>query len=438
MGGVYQEPDDARRHVISHFYKSAIAPQERKTKLYPGIGAKEMSTNNVFIFMAADNDLTKAADKDLEEIKLPDLSPDINLVIQYDSGKRNLFDFLDKKPTERFKIENHHLVKLKEPVLGETNTGDPSVLNDFLTWGIKRFPAHRTIVIIWGHGSGAKDIDPYQSVFRTVCASLAPPHVADLPPERGCCYDNTSGDFLSNPELRKALTLPEKKIDILVFDACLMNMFEVIYEVRDCADMVIGSEATMPISGLPYQPILNYLGSNSDASNVALAEIIVTAFKDSVQAPGNLLTLSAVRTGPIEKVAASLDGFAQALLNSLNENQMLLRKIQADVQKFGETWQRRKQDYIDLYQFVSLCRDRLSQEDIRTSAESLLCVLDEIIVCNISDIRPEKREGNISANGIAIYFPWGSPHPKDLRLYQQLDFTNRHPSWLALITAFHS
>ena len=387
--------------------------------------------------MAADNDLTKAAEGDKMEMSLPDLSPDINVVIQYDPGKAHLFDFFENKPTTRFKITDHQLVQCKE--LGETNTGDPSVLKDFLEWGMKRFEAKRSIVILWSHGCGVKDLDIYQSVFQALSASLTPPREEGRVLIKSICPDDKSRDALTISELGEALAVPGKKIDILIFDACLMNMFEVVYQVRDCTDMVIGSEATIPTEGLPYKPILDFIGAHPDAGNDALADIIVTSFKESFPEPKDLITLSAIRTSSLENTSACLDEFAKTLCESLTEIRMPLWKIQDEIQKFGEVWQHKKQDYIDLYQFVSLCRDRLPQEDIRKSAESLLTHLDEIMVCCISEICQDKQKDNPGANGISIYFPWQRPPENiEFKLYRRLDFSIRHPHWLKLIMDFHS
>lgn len=50
--------------------------------------------------------------------------------------------------------------------LGETNTGDPKVLADFLDWGLKNYPAKRTMAVLWNHGSGWDDTDVYAEARR--------------------------------------------------------------------------------------------------------------------------------------------------------------------------------------------------------------------------------------------------------------------------------
>ncbi|PYM52925.1 MAG: hypothetical protein DMD79_27460, partial [Candidatus Rokuibacteriota bacterium] len=45
--------------------------------------------------------------------------------------------------------------------LGETNTGDPAVLRDFVTWAVTSHPAERYMLVIWNHGAGWDDSNLY-------------------------------------------------------------------------------------------------------------------------------------------------------------------------------------------------------------------------------------------------------------------------------------
>jgi hypothetical protein len=52
-----------------------------------------------------------------------------------------------------------------------------------------------------------------------------------------------------------------RSIDILGFDACLMSMAEVAYQVRGLADFTVGSEQTSPNEGWPYDRICKALAA---------------------------------------------------------------------------------------------------------------------------------------------------------------------------------
>ena len=76
----------------------------------------------------------------------------------------------------------------------------------------------------------------------------------------------TKIDYLSTNDLMNALSnvtnQGTNKIDVLYLDACLMNMLEVAYQVRDYGDYLFGNEnlgwATIPP---PYDDYIDAVGS---------------------------------------------------------------------------------------------------------------------------------------------------------------------------------
>ena len=64
-------------------------------------------------------------------------------------------------------------------------------------------------------------------------------------------------------EIRSALASIEgnigAKADLVAFDAPVMAMAEVAYEIRENCDVMVGAEGSMHIDGFPYGLILNDL-----------------------------------------------------------------------------------------------------------------------------------------------------------------------------------
>ncbi len=112
----------------------------------------------ILVFMAADNDLDSRAVQDLHEMEAIGSTDDVDVVVQVDRYGNG-----DKGSAFRGKIVKDHdwsrfnvrFVSGLEDI-GETNTGDAKTLQDFLEWGVLRFPAERYALIIWNHGSGWK------------------------------------------------------------------------------------------------------------------------------------------------------------------------------------------------------------------------------------------------------------------------------------------
>src|SRR2546421_5341493 len=76
-------------------------------------------------------------------------------------------------------------------------------------------------------------------------------------------YDDSSADCLDNRELKRVLQSAHqalgRKVDLVGMDACLMTMLEVAYQIRDHAQILVGSEEVEPGDGWPHDRILRDL-----------------------------------------------------------------------------------------------------------------------------------------------------------------------------------
>ena len=133
--------------------------------------------------------------------------------------------------------------------LGEVNMGDPAILQSFIEWAIANYPAQHYALVLWNHGSGWRERNSAEAV-------------------KSVCIDDQSGDELTMTELRSALNAANattgEVLDIVGFDACLMQMVEVAYQVmgsasRPLVDITVGSEETEPGDGWDYAATLTAL-----------------------------------------------------------------------------------------------------------------------------------------------------------------------------------
>src|SRR6185503_11046291 len=181
--------------------------------------------------------------------------------------------------------------------LGETNTGDPAVAIDFFTWGMRTYPSEKTLAVIWNHGSGIDEADVYararrsgikvqrharrngktrpRSQARAIATSglrrsLFSTTLDSAIRLRAIAYDDTNRDFLDNAELKRVLgrvkAAVKRPIDVLGFDACLMSMIEVAYQLRGLAGHIVASEEVEPGDGWPYDKVIADLAANPNAS----------------------------------------------------------------------------------------------------------------------------------------------------------------------------
>src|SRR5215470_11222803 len=237
----------------------------------------------VLAYLAADNDLEGELLSDLAEMERVGSTPGvIEILAQVDRSPgqdtskgnwRGTRRYYVTRGTDPRKISSHVLADL-----GATNTGDPGVLESFIRFGALRYPARKTALVLLNHGSGfyvppemdsahrgADDWpDPsrprrWSPIFHTTRERLS----ETSPVSRGIAYDDGAGDCLDNQELKRVLATAHhrlgRKVDLVGMDACLMTMIEVAYQLREHAEVLVGSEAVEPGPGWPHAAILGDL-----------------------------------------------------------------------------------------------------------------------------------------------------------------------------------
>ena len=115
----------------------------------------------VLVFMAADNDLGRDsfAARDIHEMEKYGSDDRVAIAIQVDrygggaNGTALRGQVIQNPNWQKRPVENvSTLVDI-----GETDTGHPDVLKDFIVWGTTEFPAKHTILVIWAHGTGWRE-----------------------------------------------------------------------------------------------------------------------------------------------------------------------------------------------------------------------------------------------------------------------------------------
>lgn len=236
-----------------------------------GIRANEWT---ILIYMAADNGLHDNALADIEEMEESTFSSQADIIVQMDGDNNS-----DLPGTYRYKISQNPQAGIQSSViknLGETNSGSYQTLKSFVEWGFNKYKSSKKALIIWSHANGwSKEIT-----------------------EKGIAPDNSSESFISmsNHEMRKALA--NTQLDILIYDACNMQTIENLVELEGKADYIIASEATVPVTGLPYSQIFDYWQSSTDIDSLAsqIPKIYVQAYR-----PGGIYNSS----GNLRRITAS-------------------------------------------------------------------------------------------------------------------------------------
>jgi hypothetical protein len=383
----------------------------------------------VMVYLAGDNNLDHNGVVDLKEMKKTGSTPDINVLAQFDragAGMQTKRYCLQKGTT----LDNDVL-----HALGETNTGSPEVLSDFIQWGLAEYPADHYLVVLWNHGQGWDDTDIYagergpgarltrpgrirHSLFRTTVAHAARLSANNSHAARAILLDDNAKDFLDNIELKRVMESAKaalgRKLDIVGMDACLMSMAEVGYQMRDCVSYTIGSEQTEPLDGWPYDTILSALAKQPSTTPQELCKLIVKNYIASYKRSSEAVTQSACNLSACAPFAAAFRKFSAAMKAGLADGaQAAISNVRNRVQEYDVT------DNVDLVDLCTLLGAARVPKTLKTACSQVIAAVQGapgLVMASGYSGAPMKR-----SQGIAVYFPTRTLSP----LYARLDFAKK-------------
>jgi hypothetical protein len=359
-------------------------------------------------YIAGDNNLSDNGLVDIEEMSKIGASPRVHCGVQIDTkGEHDGSIRYEMTEPDATGVPHRTVVER----LPESDSGAPETLVRFLKWGFERYPADHRLVVVWNHGAG----------FRTSRRARLMKDIA---------YDDY-GSSLDIPELERALrrsgVTSRSKVAILGFDACLMNMVEIVHHLRSLVEVVVGSEQTEPADGWPYDRVLADLRSGGAPKQIA--EKIVRQYIASYRAVGeDGVTQSAVLTSATDDVVMAMGRLGRALAQNAVAWHRKLRAVRTAVQSYEDY-----PDYVDLVDFTRLVRREISDASVGTLCRAVATATSAAVFAN-----GKYGRGVRGSNGLSVWFPADRPTYINYRAkYTALDASHRHPGWLELLDAFH-
>jgi hypothetical protein len=329
--------------------------------------------------------------------------------------------------------------------LGPTNTGDPRVLQDFVAFAAKRYPARATMLVLSNHGSGfyvPPEMLSHSRFARAQRAHAAPrlrravfhasrEWLLAPDPMRGIAYDDGSGDCLDNRELKQVLFNAQRvlgrPVDVVGMDACLMTMLEVAYQLRDHARILVGSEEVEPGDGWPYDTVLGDLTARPAMTPAELATAVVHRYGEYYSGARSApATQSAIDLARLDDLVRAVDGLARTLLGALPSKNLEVALYTA--------WRRSLRFfdnlYVDLHHFAANLARATSRSDVKRACAEVRGAIE----AQPGPIIAARHCGpNLAAaTGLSIYFP---PFREPSIFYRELDFASR-TRWADFLDAY--
>lgn len=258
------------------------------------------------VYLDADNNLEGAGIEDFLEMSSVGSDANVNIVVLFDRTQGYMTSYGNWTGTRRGLVQSGDVPDLSwGQDMGELNMGDPQTLTNFVSWGMQNYPANQYAVVLWNHGGG----------WRTEEEMLS-----KRPYKAVCWDDDNGGDSLEMREVRTALENAEAitgNPTLIGFDACVMAMVEVAYEVRNHSEVMVASAANEPGDGWPYELICADLTANPTMDAQTLGTMIVNNYYLSY---GNDETQAAFDLTLMNDLALWLNNLAVTLSNDYTAN----------------------------------------------------------------------------------------------------------------------
>jgi len=254
--------------------------------------------------------------------------------------------------------------------LGEQNVGDPQVLQEFVDWSIDNYPSDHYCLFLADHGAAWEGV------------------LID--------WENDF-DILTMEELKTALNniynSLGKKLDIISFNACAMGSLEVYNQIKDYANIAIGSE-DFQYGTLKYGYFTADLANNPSWSATRFAKEIVN--DTSTIYPVPVKDIAAIDLNKIDTVVVKTSVFADFLKEISDSDANLISDIiysSVLIEFYSRT------ELADLWDFANETQNYFSDQDLKNSAQDVKDSIDSSVIAHYSiDLDMHRPGHGISIN----------------------------------------
>ncbi len=326
----------------------------------------------IMVYVNGKNNLMPYALKDMNEMEKIGSTDKVNVVTE--TGLIPGYGATPWTGTARFLItKDNDIKKVSSPILqnlGKSDMGDYNNVVAFVKWAQANYPAKHYMLVVWNHGAG---------------------WIKSRSPEvtKGISYDDETGNHINTPQMGLMMK-GIGKIDVYGSDACLMQMPEVNYEIKDYVKYIVGSEETEPGDGYTYDLLLGPLVKNPTMSAMDLGKLAVNAYADHYGTQDH--TQSLVDASKLNGLVAPINAFVKAAM-AANEK-ALIKTAMSGTQAYAYAENK------DLWHFLSLYAASSKDADVKATAKSLQdYVTGSLVLLN------RVNAGYSNSHGLAIYMP---------------------------------
>lgn len=360
----------------------------------------EKDTWTVFVYLCGSDLETNggAATADLGEMVGASGSENVRFVVETGGAKQWHGKNGSGKKLDRFVVQDGAITKVDSVKVADM--GEPNTLSDFLTWGLKNYPAEHMGVIMWNHGGGSIS---------------------------GVCFDERNNyDSLMLRELDLALAQTGltmwQKFDFVGFDACLMGTLETANLLATYSNYMIGSEEVEPGTGWEYSTIMEYLAQHPSCDGGELGKALCDGYLESLPSrSSSTATLSVIDLSQVDDLMQDFYRFSQEMYDSGND-QATLAIMSRDIRRaeaYGtNNWLEGYTNMVDLGGIVDACAA------VTPSAGDVKSSLSKAVTYQV------RGRSHAKSSGLSVYYPLSVKDSKELTAFQTVA---ANPSYLSYV-----
>ena len=358
----------------------------------------------VLVYVCADNNLAEDALDNLDQMMNVGSGPNLTLAVQVargdDMGDAVVGGAQPWTGSKRFLVQKGSLKEVKN--LGKVNSADPVTLRDFVSWGIKAYPAQHYALVFWDHGGGASGFGE---------------------------DDSADGASFTLNDLRRGISGGLKdagltSLDLVGFDACLMANYETAKALAPLAKVMLASEELEPGSGWDYNS-WSVAAENPKAGAEEVAQALMKGYAANCKSngEGDNYTLSILRLDQVSRLEKGLQLLSSIPASEVKSVAGDLGRGRSRALEYGKTGDPEQDTHmVDL---GNLALEWQKTPRLKPAADQLLAALKSIVAGETFG------RGVKASQGLSIYFP---PQKK---LYEDFYDDVAVPEWKSLLTKYY-
>jgi alpha-tubulin suppressor-like RCC1 family protein len=386
------------------------------------------------LYLAGDNDLSPFLDNISRALEKLPSSPALNVVIFFDGQEANDTYVWSTGDGE---LHRHRLEET------DNSSGNPGTLTNFIEWARENFPAQHYYLSIANHGRATSGIG---WDLQNGAASSQP-------------------DGLDPVELRAAIAAGTRqgawKFDVIHFDACLMALYEMAYQIKDFANYMIASQ-NLTAAFYPYDDYARVVIDDPGIAPAALAKRIAEIYfnHDYMRLNAQPRTISVLNLGQIDSVTGALsslvdaavapgrmEAIGQQVASARNEVQVFDASPDFSSASPAYFTLTKEDEYVDLRHLAQLLRDQSGAPDVAAAAGTLYNVLapgdSGFVVINAWQSGVDRLVSGQewlldNSNGVSIFFPYApGVFAYDRYMNNQLFTSTQATNWTQFLQRYY-